>query len=86
MAQLLDHVEYLSREIGPRPAGTEEEQQAALYIADQLQQESGFHAEIEEFTSSSNLEGALPKIMSGISAFTPSGSVSISWEKKWMER
>lgn len=58
MAQLLDHVEYLSREIGPRPAGTEEEQQAALYIADQLQQESGFHAEIEEFTSSSNLEGA----------------------------
>ena len=58
MAELLDHIEYLSKEIGPRPAGTEEEQQAALYIADQLQQEAGFHAEIEEFTSSSNLEGA----------------------------
>ena len=58
MAQLLDHIEYLSKEIGPRPAGTEEEQEAALYIADQLQQEAGFHAEIEEFTSSSNLEGA----------------------------
>ena len=58
MAQLLDHIEYLSKEIGPRPAGTEEEQDAALYIADQFQQEAGFHAEIEEFTSSSNLEGA----------------------------
>lgn len=58
MAQLQDHIEYLSREIGARPAGTEEEQQAALYIADQLQHEAGFHAEIEEFTSSSNLEGA----------------------------
>lgn len=58
MAQLLDHIEYLSREIGPRPAGTEEEQESALYIADQFQQESGFRAEIEEFTSSANLEGA----------------------------
>lgn len=58
MAQLLDHIDYLSREIGPRPAGTEEEQESALYIADQFQRESGFRAEIEEFTSSANLEGA----------------------------
>ena len=57
MAQPLDYVEYLSREIGARPAGTEEEQQAALYIADEFQKESGFSAAIEEFTSSSNLEG-----------------------------
>ena len=54
MAQPLEHVEYLSKEIGARPAGTEEEQNAALYIADQLQKEANFHAEIEEFTSSSN--------------------------------
>ena len=54
MTQPLEHVEYLSKEIGPRPAGTEEEQNAALYIADQLQKESGYHAEIEEFTGSSN--------------------------------
>ncbi|MBO4352335.1 MAG: hypothetical protein J5818_02450 [Eggerthellaceae bacterium] len=54
MAQPLEHVEYLSKEIGARPAGTEEEQSAALYIADQLQKEANFHAEIEEFTSSSN--------------------------------
>ena len=57
MTQALDYVDYLSREIGARPAGTEEEQQAALYIADEFQKESGFPAAIEEFTSSSNLEG-----------------------------
>ena len=54
MTKPLEHVEYLSKEIGARPAGTEEEQNAALYIADQLQKEANFHAEIEEFTSSSN--------------------------------
>lgn len=58
MASLLDHIEYLSKEIGARPAGTEEEQQAALYIAEQFQKEASFPATIEEFTSSSNLEGA----------------------------
>ena len=30
MAELNEHVAYLSQEIGPRPAGTEEEQRAAL--------------------------------------------------------
>ena len=29
MAELNEHVAYLSQEIGPRPAGTEEEQRAA---------------------------------------------------------
>ena len=32
MSTPMDHIAYLSQEIGPRPAGTEEEQQAALYI------------------------------------------------------
>ena len=40
MAQLMDHVTYLSKEIGPRPAGTEEEQRAALYITEQFQKET----------------------------------------------
>ena len=57
MPQPLDYVDYLSKEIGARPAGTEEEQQAALYIADEFQKEAGFTANIEDFTSSSNLEG-----------------------------
>lgn len=57
MAQLMEYAEYLSKEIGPRPAGTEEERQAALYITEQFQKGSGFTAQIEEFTSTSNLEG-----------------------------
>lgn len=52
MAELLDNVQYLSQEVGPRPAGTEEEQQAALYIADQMQKESGFAAVIDDFSTS----------------------------------
>ena len=57
MAQLMEYAEYLSKEIGPRPAGTEEEQQAALYVTERFQKDSGFSAQIEEFTSSSNVEG-----------------------------
>ena len=65
MAQLMEYAEYLSKEIGPRPAGTEEEQQAALYITEQFQKDAGFSAQIEEFTSSSNIEGisAVPGIV-----------------------
>lgn len=54
MAKILDHVAHLSEEIGPRPAGTEEEQQAALYIAEQIQNEAGLDVAIEDFTSMSN--------------------------------
>ena len=32
MPDIKEHIAYLSQEIGARPAGTEEEQQAALYI------------------------------------------------------
>ena len=56
MAQQQNPIEYLSREIGPRPAGTEEEQQAALYISDVFQDETGFRSEIEDVASSSNAE------------------------------
>lgn len=56
MPEILDHVEYLSQQVGPRPAGTEEEQQAALYITEQLQKEAGLPAVIEDFNSPSNSE------------------------------
>lgn len=49
MSEMMEDISYLSREIGPRPAGTEEEQQAALYIADQIQKRTGFSATIEDF-------------------------------------
>ncbi|MDO4399514.1 MAG: hypothetical protein Q4D27_01040, partial [Coriobacteriia bacterium] len=54
MAELMDDVTYLSQEVGPRPAGTEEEQQAALYIADKVHQRTGFHAEIEDINCMAN--------------------------------
>ncbi len=56
MPEILDHVAYLSCELGARPAGTEEEQQAALYISGQFQREAGLPADIEDFNSSSNAE------------------------------
>ena len=54
MTQLLDHVEYLTKEVGARPAGTEEEHDAALYITEQFQKEAHFPVAIEEFTTKSN--------------------------------
>ncbi len=49
MPEIKEHIEYLSQDIGPRPAGTEEEQKAALYIADQFQNEAGLEAKVEDF-------------------------------------
>lgn len=54
MANMLDDIAYLSEEIGPRPAGTEEEQQAALYIAEELQKSAGFSTTIEDFNCVTN--------------------------------
>ena len=54
MSKMLDDISYLSQEIGPRPAGTEEEQQAALYIADRLEKSTGFTADIEDFSCASS--------------------------------
>lgn len=59
MSRLMNDVEYLAKEIGPRPAGTEEEQQAALYITEQFQKEVGFSAAIEDFSSASNTDAGL---------------------------
>ncbi|MEG1512637.1 MAG: M28 family peptidase [Raoultibacter sp.] len=54
MPEILDDITYLSRDIGPRPAGTEEEQQAALYITESLQKSAGFSATIEDFKCAGN--------------------------------
>ena len=59
MATIYENVAYLSQEIGPRPAGTEEEQKAALYITEQIQQESGLPVIIEDFQCSPDFE--IPK-------------------------
>lgn len=54
MAKIVEDIAQLSENIGPRPAGTEEEQQAALYIADELQKSAGFSTVIEDFNSLSS--------------------------------
>ena len=59
MSQMMDHIEYLTKQIGPRPGGTEEEQQAALYITEQFQKEPVLVTNMEDFTSSSNVEVGL---------------------------
>ena len=56
----MDYIDYLANEIGPRPAGTEEEQQAASFIADTFQTETGFPTEIEDVVSSSDAESPKP--------------------------
>lgn len=61
MPEILDHVAYLSQEIGPRPAGTEEEQQAALYITEQMQKEAGLSAVIEDFNGAPDAD--IPRII-----------------------
>ncbi len=54
MSTPMDHIAYLSQEIGARPSGTEEEQQAALYITDRLQKDAHLAAGIEDFACSNN--------------------------------
>lgn len=61
MSKPMDHIAYLSQEIGPRPAGTEEEQQAALYITERFQKETGLPVAIEDFTCSSN--ASMPELI-----------------------
>ena len=54
MAEIMDDIVHLSQEIGPHPAGTEEEQQVALYLAEEIQKESGFTSVIEDFQCVTN--------------------------------
>lgn len=61
MAELNEHVAHLSQEIGPRPAGTEEEQRAALYISEQFSAEAGLTTAMEDFQC--NPDSSLPRTL-----------------------
>ena len=61
MAELNEHAAYLSQEIGPRPAGTEEEQRAALYISEQFSAEAGLTTAMEDFQC--NPDSSLPRTL-----------------------
>ncbi|MEG0070778.1 MAG: aminopeptidase [Raoultibacter sp.] len=69
MPEILDDITYLSRDIGPRPAGTEEEQQAALYITEQFQKGAGLSAVIEDFKCTGSAE-LVPAVCYGVTFVT----------------
>ena len=50
MAELMEYVKMLAEQIGPRPVSTEEEHQAALYIAQELTEE-GLEVDVDEFAT-----------------------------------
>jgi acetylornithine deacetylase/succinyl-diaminopimelate desuccinylase-like protein len=54
MAQLIEYVDELIQEVGPRPAGTQQEHQAAELIAARLD-EFGMKVDIEEFPCARNV-------------------------------
>ena len=56
MTKMLDCVNKLAREIGARPVGTDEEQQAALFIEDEFNRNTNFKAEVQEFNAVRNPE------------------------------
>jgi hypothetical protein len=62
MSDLYQDVQQLSQEIGPRPAATEEEQRAALYISKQFSSRTGFETTVEDFTC--NAQYQLPQVIS----------------------
>lgn len=67
MAEIIDDIVHLTQEIGPHPAGTEEEQQAALYVAEELQKGAGFSTVIEDFQCVTNSQ--LPRLICFGAAF-----------------
>lgn len=56
MAEIMDNAAHLAQTIGPRPAGTEEERQAALYLSEALQRKAGLPTEVEDFTCPTDFE------------------------------
>ena len=82
MAQLVEYVEELIKEVGPRPAGTQQEHQAAELIAARLD-ESGMSVDIEEFSCARNqgwakaLSYALAVLGAVIVAFSSLGVLGI---------
>lgn len=85
MADLMEYVNVLADQIGPRPVSTEEEHQASMYIAQELSEE-GLDVSVDEFATPSGVRwpyviayaaAALGTIISGIGIFVPGISLSM---------
>ncbi|MGN0078078.1 MAG: M28 family peptidase [Coriobacteriales bacterium] len=79
MAELMEHVQVLTDEIGPRPVSTEEEHQASLYVAQNLQ-DAGLEVNIDEFATPTGVRWPyalsfgliiLGTVLSGLGKFVP---------------
>lgn len=79
MAELMEHVQALADDIGPRPVSTEEENQASLYVAKNLQ-EAGLEVGIDEFATPTGVRWPYAlsfllvicgTVLSGFGAFVP---------------
>lgn len=85
MADLMEYVNVLADQIGPRPVSTEEEHQASLYIAQELS-DDGLDVSVDEFATPSGVRwpfvlayaaAALGTVISGIGIFVPGISLSM---------
>lgn len=79
MADLIEHVQVLADEIGPRPVSTEEENQASLYVAQNLR-DAGLEVDIDEFATPTGVRWPYAlsfalliagTLLSGVSIFVP---------------
>ena len=86
MATAMDHVQVLVDKIGPRPVSTEEEGQAAQYVAQSLI-DMGLDVDIDEFATPTGVRwpyviafflAIIGIIMSGIGTLAPSIGVTLS--------
>ena len=71
------HIEHLSVEIGPRPAGSEAEREAAGYLAQQLTA-AGYDASIEPFTFEAAKDDSMVELPDGtvVAALAMDGSAN----------
>ena len=85
MADLMEYVNVLADQIGPRPVSTEEEHQASLYTAQELS-DDGLDVSVDEFATPSGVRwpyvlayaaSALGTVISGIGIFVPGISLSM---------
>jgi len=61
----MEHIRHLSEGIGPRPAGSEQEREAADYIATQLDT-AGYDTQIEEFTFEAERDDSVVELPGGV--------------------
>ena len=79
MAELMEHVQVLADEIGPRPVSTEEEHRASLYVEEVLRNE-GLEVDVDEFNTSTGVRwpyaisfilAIVGTLVSGLGKFVP---------------